>query len=42
MFALSAVGRGFELRLGQAEVGIYCYAKHTASRRDVKDWLAQK
>ena len=43
MFALGAVGSEFEPRLGQTEdyeIGIYCYAKHAASRSDVKDWLA--
>jgi hypothetical protein len=42
----SAVDRGFEPRSGQTKdykIGICClFAKHTASRRKNKDWLARK
>ena len=45
MLALSAVDRGFEPRSGQSKdykIGICCFsAKHAASRRKNKDWLAR-
>jgi hypothetical protein len=45
VLTLSALGRGFEPRLGQTkdyEIGICCFsAKHTALRRKSKDWLAR-
>ena len=45
VFALSAVGRGYDLRSGQAKdynIGICCFsAKHTALKRKCKDWLAR-
>jgi hypothetical protein len=45
VLASSAVDRGFEPRLGHTkdyEIGICCFsAKHVASRRKSKDWLAR-
>ena len=45
MLASSAIDRGFEPRSGQTKdykIGICCFsAKHTASRRKSKDWLAR-
>ena len=44
VLASSAVDRGFEPRSGQTKdykIGICCFsAKHAASRRKNKDWLA--
>jgi hypothetical protein len=45
MLASSVVDRGFELRSGPTkdyDIGICCFsAKHAASRRKSKDWLAR-
>ena len=45
VLASSAVDRGFETRSGQTKdykIGICCFsAKHAASRRKSKDWLAR-
>ena len=45
VLASRVVGRGFEPRSGQTKdykIGICCFsAKHTASRRKSKDWLAR-
>ena len=45
VLASSVVDRGFEPRSGQTKyykIGICCFsAKHTASRRKSKDWLAR-
>ena len=45
VLASSAVDYGFEPRSGQTknyEIGICCFsAKHAASRRKSKDWLAR-
>ena len=44
VLALSAVDHGFEPRSGQTKdykIGIHCFsAKHAASRRKSKNWLA--
>ena len=44
MLASSAVDRGFESRSCQSKdynIGMFCFsAKHAASRRKSKDWLA--
>ena len=45
MFAISAVDRGFEHRLGKTKdykIGICCFfTKHATLRRKRKDWLAR-
>ena len=45
MLTSSAIDRGFELRSGPTkdyDIGICCFsAKHAASRRKSKDWLAR-
>ena len=45
VLASSAVGRGFEPRLGQTKdykIGICCFSsKHAAFRRKSKDWMAR-
>ena len=45
VLASSAVGRGFEPRLGQTKdykIGICCFSsKHAAFRRKSKDWKAR-
>ena len=45
VLASSAVGRGFEPRLGQTKdykIGICCFSsKHAAFRRKSEDWLAR-